>query len=441
MSRRAFKLLAAAIAAAIVVAVSGAWGARRLSGSGQHPDYASAEIQASREFEARQQEIAIFERRAAEDPISAADRAELAARYLQRSRETGDFNDVMRADSLARKSIALRTNLPAVVVLVASLIEQHRFAEARAYALELVAAEPGNDQYRAMLGEISLEVGDYDGARKAFDSFSPAAARTLAVAASYARWLEIIGDPQGSRRLLYRATAMADSARHLQRETVAWFRFRLADAEMRQGRLRGAERALRSARALLPKDHRFLAADARLASLRHDWRKTIALGDSAINTVMDPATVGLVGDAYAALGDTAKANEYHRTMEVAVIQQPGDYHRAWSLFLLDHDRRVPEVLASVERELQTRRDIYGYDLLGWALYKQRRYPEARRALEKAMSMGTKDAVLFYHAGMIEHAAGNREDARRLLSRALELNPVFDAAHPAVAKETLAALKR
>ncbi len=429
-----------AVAASVLVGMFAAWGTTRVFGSEKGPDYRAAETQAAREFNDREQEMAIFEKRAAEDTISAADRAELAARYLQRSRETGDFNDVMRADSLARKSIALRTNLPAVVTLIASLIEQHKFIEARTYALQLVAEEPGEDRYKAMLGEINLEVGDYEGARRAFTSLRPGSAATLGIAPSYARWLEINGNDQASRRLLYRAMAMADSARHLQRETVAWFRFRVADMEMRHGRLRGAERALRSARALLPKDHRFIAADARLAALRHDWRKAISLGDSAISIVFDPATVGLVGDAYAALGDTAKASEYNRTMEVAVVQQPGDYHRAWSLFLLDHDRRVPEVLSKVQEELKTRRDIYGYDLLGWALFKSGRYSEARAAAATALAQGTQDALLFFHAGMIERAGGDPSAAKRHLDRALALNPVFDPHHPNKVKATLDSLR-
>ena len=69
------------------------------------------------------------------------------------------------------------------------------------------------------------------------------------------------------------------------------------------------------------------------------------------------------------MGDSSKAQQYYRTMELVVTQQPGPFHRAWSLFLLDHDREVPRVLAKVREEIQTRKDIYGYDLLAWALYK------------------------------------------------------------------------
>ena len=215
----------------------------------------------------------------------------------------------------------------------------------------------------------------------------------------------------------------------------------MADIELRNGRLRGAERAIRAGRAALPNDYRLLAAEARLASVRHDWQRVIVLGDSSVAIVLDPATLGLIGDAYAALGDSSKAEEYIRTMEVAVTQQPGAYHRAWSLFLLDHGRRIPEVTAKIREELQTRRDIYGYDLLGWAMYKQRKYTEARAALETALSQGTQDAVIFYHAGMVERAAGRPASARASLERAMAINPYFDSTHPAAVRATLDSLRR
>ena len=114
----------------------------------------------------------------------------------------------------------------------------------------------------------------------------------------------------------------------------------------------------------------------------------------------DPATFGVVSDAYAALGDSAHAAEYARAMEVAVLGQPGQWHRAWSLFLLDHGRRVPEVLAHVTKELETRRDIYGYDLLAWALHKSGRDGAARIAMARALALGTDDPLLLRHAATI-----------------------------------------
>ena len=84
-----------------------------------------------------------------------------------------------------------------------------------------------------------------------------------------------------------------------------------------------------------------------------------------------------------------------------MLGQPGQWHRAWSLFLLDHDRRVPDVLARVRAELATRKDVYGYDLLAWALQKAGRNGEARDAMTKALALGTDDPLLRHHASEIE----------------------------------------
>ena len=223
------------------------------------------------------------------------------------------------------------------------------------------------------------------------------------------------------------------------REQAAWFHLRLADLEMRQGRDRGAERTLREGLALHPGDARLLAAMTRLAAAHHDWRQAIRYGDSTIAIVLDPATLGVVSDAYAALGDSAKATEYVAAMEVAVGQQIGTYHRAWSLFLLDHGRRVPEVLAAAQAELTGRHDIQGYDLLAWALYKSGRAREARLPMAAALAQGTQDAMMMYHAGMIARAAGDPVAARDYLERALAIAPAFDHSAPAVARAVLDSL--
>ncbi len=155
---------------------------------------------------------------------------------------------------------------------------------------------------------------------------------------------------------------------------------------------------------------------------------------------LDPATLGTIGDAYTAIGDTAQAAEYFKTMEVAVAGQLGPYHRAWSLFLLDHDRRVPEVLKNVNAELVSRKDIYGYDLLAWALHKSGRNSEAEIAMKNALKLGTRDAMLFYHAGMIEKSLGHDAAARSYLERALSTNAYFHPTQPAEIRAALSAMR-
>jgi tetratricopeptide (TPR) repeat protein len=105
--------------------------------------------------------------------------------------------------------------------------------------------------------------------------------------------------------------------------------------------------------------------------------------------------------------------------------------------LLDHQRRVPEVLAQVQEEIRTRRDIYGWDLLAWALHHAGRDREAFPAMAHALTLGTEDAMLFYHMGTIQQALGHRVAAKRHLARALAINPTF---HPTQARDARAVLE-
>ena len=77
-----------------------------------------------------------------------------------------------------------------------------------------------------------------------------------------------------------------------------------------------------------------------------------------------------------------------------------------------------------QRELDYRRDIYAYDVLAWNLFKNGKFEEAREAVSKALKLGTQDAKLHYHAGMIYQRLGEKEKAREHLSRALTINPHF-----------------
>lgn len=386
---------------------------------------------------ARDSDIAFYRARIARDPLGARDRAQLAALYLQRARETGDNQDLLHAEAAARASLANRRarNGMALALLVNSLLGQHRFPEALAAARELAAREPDARPARALLGEIEMELGLYDSARA---TFAPLASwtRDLAVAPRIARWLELEGRSEEARRLLLQTRDNALKLHALPAEQAAWFHLRVADLTFRNGRLDEAQRSIRAGLAVHPGDYRLLGLQARLAAVRHDWRRAIAAGEEAIAGTLDPATLGVVGDAYAALGDSARAEEYYQVLEVSISKQRGLFHRAWTLFLLDHDRRVSEVLAKAKEEIAVRKDIYGWDLLGWALHKNGRDLEARAAMRHALALGTRDAMLFYHAGMIDRALGDRAAARRHLTLALAVNPYWHPTQPAEARAAL-----
>lgn len=433
--------LAAAVALTLAAALSAGWiGARNASAASDAR--AAARTGQMSGLAERDIQISVWKKALSADSQSAIALGQLAGLYMQRGRESGDESNYFEAEGYARRSVAERTNRngASFVTLASALLAQHRFVEADSVVTALVRLEPDIPQYRSMLGEIKLELGDYDAARLAFDSMY--ARRThLSIAPRLARWMELNGNSTGARKLLRAALDDAKSRRDIPREQIAWFYLRVGDIELRNGRTRAARTAFTDGLALEPDDYRLLAAMARLEAADGHPGKAIEYGERAMEIKLDPATLGTIGDAYAARRDTARADEYFRTMEVAVSGQPGAFHRAWSLFLLDHGRRTADVLANVRAELETRKDVYGYDLLAWALYRSGRFADAAVAMKQAMRLGTQDAMLFYHAGMIEHAAGNEAMARSFLQRAIQINPQFHPTQPQEAREVLASMER
>ena len=50
-------------------------------------------------------------------------------------------------------------------------------------------------------------------------------------------------------------------------------------------------------------------------------------------------------------------------------------------------------------------------------------------MQNALKLGTKDAMLFYHAGMIERSLNNKAKAKIYLEQALAINPYFHPTQP------------
>ena len=327
--------------------------------------------------EIRDLDLTFYQERAARDPTGAMDLAHIGALYLARARDTGDPRDAVQAESAARRSLhnRPRSNLQAAQVLESALLAQHRFAEALQLATAARDAEPENPGLRAAVGEIQMELGQYDSARVAFTGLL-APPGDLSIAPRLARWAEIEGDPERARALLHTTLVNATRASMMPREQLAWYWLRVGDVELRSGHPRAADSAYTAGLAAHPHDYRLLSALAHAAALQQHWRAAAEYGEQAIGQTLDPATLGTLSDAYAALGDTAKSAEYARVLDVAVLRQPGAYHRAWSLFLLDHGRHTATVARKVREELRTRHDVYAYDLLAWSLHTQGRDAEA-----------------------------------------------------------------
>lgn len=370
----------------------------------------------------------------------------LAGAYLQRFRQTGDPVDAQRAEAAARRSLTIRSshNASARDQLAQSLFSQHQFAKAQLVASQTATRYPDDQQTWLCYAEAALERGDYDATERAFGSQALHALDqghpTPSVLALQARFLEINGQPAAALALLRKAQVAADDNLDMSRPSVAWFHMRVGDVLAHMGRADEAERAYNGALAIFPQDYKTMTGLARLAAGRQDWPATISWGQKAAETMPNPEALALVGDAYAASGDSAEAARQYEMVDAFSDPSQGIlYDRQRALFLADHNRNLTEALTRARADLAVRRDIYAYDTLAWACYKKGLLSQANAAMKQAMARHTQDALLFYHAGIIAKARGDHAQAKALLSRALAINSFFHPLGVTEARKALAGL--
>jgi tetratricopeptide (TPR) repeat protein len=313
---------------------------------------------------------------------------------------------------------------------------QHRFREAREAAERALARGPDDPWNYGMLGDALVELGEYDAAADAIQKMVelrpgvPSYTR-----AAYLR--ELFGDPDGAIEIMQMALSASARARNPQDQV--WCRTQLGQLLFDRGRLAEAEEQYSRALELGPAYQpaltglgRLRAAQQRFDEAIHAYRRSLEIApthDAAVE----------LGDLLLFLGRSPEAEQPFALLDVIETLNRANQiepDAQLALFYADHDRNLGEALAIAQRCAQQQPTIRSMDALAWSLYKNGRYAEALAASEQALRLGTQDAALHYHAGMIHARLGHTAQARAALGRALQIHPTFP---PLRARETQLAL--
>ena len=363
----------------------------------------------------------------------------LAAAFMQKSRETGDFSLNARAEESIKQSFKIAPdNFDGMKMQANLLLNYHRFAEALDVTKRAQTMNPRDHEILGAMVDALVELGDYDSAVQTAQKMVDLRPDT----ASYSR-ISYLRSLHGDRKGAIEAMKMAtESASPQSAESVAWCRVHLGDELMNDGQKDEAERQYDNALYLFPEYHPALAAKARARYAAGDSDQAIELYKRAINRVPLPDYIAALGDLYAKLGRQDEAKQQYDQVEFIekMGTTGGTYSRQLALFWTDHDMRLDEALTIARKERETRRDIYASDILAWSLYKNGKFSEAQTAIDEAMRLKTLDPRLLYHAGMIAIASGDNQKGADYLKQAIAINPYFDILQAEVAKEKLANLK-
>ena len=363
----------------------------------------------------------------------------LASAFMQKARETGDFGFNSRAEGALVRSMEVDAeNYDAIKLRAKLLLTYHRFSEALEVARHAQALRPDDHDNYGAITDALVELGAYapaiEAAQKMVD-LRPDSASYARV--SYLRSLH--GDGEGAIEAMKVAVKAANPN---DPEAAAWCRVHLGDELMNTGRRREAEQEYDNALYLFPDYPLALAAKARTRVATGDLAEAVKLFEQAQNRLPLPDTAAALGDLYQKLGRADAAKRQHELVEF--IEQKsaasGTYSRQLAMFWADHDEKLDQALAIAQKERSARQDIYTCDALAWILFKNDRLEEAKKSIAEALRLGTRDARLYYHAGMIYNELGDRQSAVRYLTLALQTNPTFDVLQAELAKKSLAALK-
>jgi tetratricopeptide (TPR) repeat protein len=390
-----------------------------------------------------EQAIRFLEERVKRDPDDFIAFNKLTGYYLLRLRETGSAAWLDLAARAARgslKAIPAEQNLGGLSLLAQIEFASHDFVSARNHAERLTQLEPRKGYPYLLLGDALMELGDYEAARSAFREMERRGSADVAAKTRLARMAALMGDNPRAERLYAEALTLAVEAVPPSRETIAWCRWQLGETAFGAGDYDRAEKHYRDSLVTFPDYYRALAGLGRALAAKGDLNGAIEHHERAVRLLPDPAFVAALGDLYQIAGRTKEAEaQYALCEQTARIGAAGGqlYNRQLALFYADHDLKPDEAYQLARREYETRRDVYGADALAWAALKAGKVDEARQAVKEALRLGTQDAKLFYHAGMVARAAGDRATAQEYLQRALKLNPRFDPRQARIARQSLA----
>lgn len=393
---------------------------------------------ASAQATSADQTIRLSQRQLYRQPRNAAAYFRLGDAYIQKARQTGDLSYVTLAEQALRKSLELAPgNAGATRHLAYVFASRHEFGEAAALARSAIELDPSDGHAHGVLGDALLELGKYEEAAGAFQTMM-SLDESLYSLARLSGLKSLRGDPQSAIADLRQAID-AGRASGQPRESVAWAQWQLGAEHFGVGNLQGAETQYLEALTTSPDYYRALAGLAQVRAAQRRYEEAIDLYRKALAIIPFPEYAAGLGDIYARLGRAKEAGQQYTLVDYIGRLNAVNrvvYNREMATFYADHDMKLDEALALARSELEVRKDIYGYDIVAWALYKSGKPGEALSPMTAALRLGTRDARLFFHAGMIHRSLGHNERAREFLSRALSINPHFHLLQAAVAERAL-----
>lgn len=369
--------------------------------------------------------LQFLQERVKSDPEDTVALNRLSTACVLEMRQSGNLdylNEAARSARASLKALPAASNPAALEALAIAEFESHHFSDALSLGQQAYAIDPCNLGALATEGDAELEIGDYGSADRIYRRLmeqEPAAS----IRARVARLTELKGNNEMAIQLLREAVT---------EENTEWYHIRIGELLFRTGQFEAAEHEYEAAQKLAPGHFLVLEHQAELRAAQGQYPVAIELYEKVVSAVPRPDYFQALGDVYLYMGKTAEAKPWYekaRSGYLRSLDQGNTYYcHHLAGFYCDSQEDPVEALRWARKDMEIRHSVYACDSLAWAYYKNGDYSKAMDTMAQALSIGTQDAHLLFHASMIYSRAGQIDRGSDFLKQAMGINPRYNTFH-------------
>ena len=301
------------------------------------------------------------------------------------------------------------------IALAQHLVEQKRFAEARALYRSVLAADPSQRELQFGAAVLSVQMKDWDAAEADLQALKGAG---YGEAGQVEFYLAQVAEERGN---LDQAIARYRDVPEGERAWLA--QLRIAAVMGKQGKRDEARRFLAELPAVTIEQRvQVRQTEAQMYRDANDHAKALAILDQGLAEL--PDSTDLVYDRAMVLEKLDRIDDAEKALRRLVEMKPDDAHalNALGYTLVDRTRRVEEGFRLIEKAHRLApADPFILDSMGWALYRLGRLDEAEQYLARAFAE-RPDPEIAAHWGEVLWAKGQQQKAKDIWQSQLKTTP-------------------
>ena len=376
-----------------------------------------------------------LELRAKQNPLDYTTWNRIAEARLRLLVSKGDLGNLKRAAQAVEHSLkAARPELnhAGLALRVRVELASHRFREAQDNAEQLCAIMPDSAYAFGLLGDACFNLGNYAACERAWDKMRALDASVLMTEPRLAQLDVLRGRIEEARGRYKKLLTVTKDLEQEAPDILAWTQVQLGELAFCGGDWETAEKHYETALAARSDYYVALEHKAELRGAQGKLDEAVALYVSLIERVPRPELMQALGDLYAFAGRTTQGEPWQAKALAGYLDSAGQgeplyFHQLSGLYA-DSLKDATQALEWAHRGFAVCHGVHASDTLAWALFRAGQLDEARQTILRALSSGTRDPHILYHAGMILMSAGDIAGGKASLRETLAVNPRYNSFH-------------